>query len=40
MTPEQLKLVQQLAEVGDVTVVKRGIWGLINDISEMDWKAI
>ena len=40
MTPEQLKLVQQLAELGDVTVVKRGISGLINAISEMDCKAI
>ena len=40
MTPEQLKLVQQLAELGDVTIVKRGISGLINAISEMDCKAI
>ena len=40
MTPEQLKLVQQLAELGDVTVVKRGLSGLINAISEMDCKAI
>ena len=40
MTPEQLKLIQQLAELGDVTVVKRGISGLINAISEMDIKAL
>jgi len=40
MTPEQLKLIQQLAELGDVTVVKRGISRLINAISEMDCKAI
>ena len=40
MTPEQLKLIQQLAELGDVTIVKRGISGLINAISEMDCKAI
>lgn len=40
MTPEQLKLVQQLAELGDVTIVKRGTSSLINAISEMDCKAI
>ena len=40
MTPEQLKLIQQLAELGDVTIVKRDISGLINAISEMDCKAI
>ena len=40
MTPEQLKLIQQLAELGDVTIVKRGTSGLINAISEMDIKAL
>ena len=40
MTPEQLKLVQQLAELGDVTIVKRGTSGFIIAISEMDCKAI
>ena len=40
MTPEQLKLIQQLAELGDVTIVKRGTSSLINAISEMDCKAI
>ncbi|OYX83789.1 MAG: hypothetical protein B7Y83_10325 [Flavobacteriales bacterium 32-34-25] len=40
MTPEQLKLVQQLAELGDVTIVKRGTLSLVNAISEMDSKAL
>lgn len=40
MTPEQLKLIQQLAELGDVTIVNRGLSCLINAISEMDSKAL
>ena len=40
MTPEQLKLIQQLAQLGDVTIVKRGTSSLINAISEMDCRAI
>lgn len=40
MTPEQLKLIQQLAELGDVTFVKGGVRSLVNAISEMDSKAI
>ena len=40
MTPEQLKLIRQLAQLGDVTIVKRGTSSLINAISEMDCKAI
>ena len=40
MTPEQLKLIKQLAQLGDVTIVKRGTSSLINAISEMDCKAI
>lgn len=40
MTPEQLKLIKQLAQLGDVTIVKRGTSSVINAISEMDSKAI
>ncbi|MFV8369492.1 hypothetical protein [Flavobacterium sp. LB2R40] len=40
MTPEQLKLIQQLAELGDVTYVKRGVTSLVNAISEMNSKAL
>lgn len=40
MTPEQLKLIQQLAELGDVTIVKRGVTSLVNAISEMDIKGL
>jgi hypothetical protein len=40
MTPEQLKLVHLLAELGDVTIVKRGTSSLINAISEMNSKAL
>ena len=40
MTPEQLKLVQLLAELGDVTIVKRGTSSLIKAISEMNSKAL
>jgi hypothetical protein len=40
MTPEQLKLIQQLAALGDVTYVKRGVSSLINAISEMNSKAL
>ena len=40
MTPEQLKLIQQLAELGDVTIVNRGVTNLVNAISELDSKAL
>ena len=40
MTPEQLKLIQQLAELGDVTIVNRGVTNLVNAISDMDSKAL
>ena len=40
MTPEQLKLIQQLSELGDVTIVKRGVTSLVSAISEMDIKAL
>lgn len=40
MTPEQLKLIQQLSKLGDVTIVKRDKTNLINAISEMDSKEI
>jgi hypothetical protein len=40
MTPEQLKLIKQLAELGDVTIVKRGKSSLINSISEMNSTAL
>ncbi|OYX85423.1 MAG: hypothetical protein B7Y83_04825 [Flavobacteriales bacterium 32-34-25] len=40
MTPEQLKLIKQLAQLGDVTIVKRGTSSLINAISEMDSKTL
>ena len=40
MTAEQLKLMQQLSELGDVTIVKRGVTSLVNAISEMDIKAL
>lgn len=40
MTPEQLKLIQQLSELGHVTIVKRGVTSLVNAISEMDIKAL
>ena len=40
MTPEQLKLIQQLSEIGDVTIVKRSKTNLVSAISEMDIKAL
>ena len=40
MTPEQLKLVQQLSEIGEVTYVKRGITSLIKAITSMDTNAL
>lgn len=40
MTPEQLKLLQQLSELGDVTIVKRSKTNLVSAISEMDIKAL
>ena len=40
MTPEQLELIQQLAELGDVTIVNRGVASLVNAISEMNLKAL
>jgi len=40
MTPEQLKLIKQLAQLGDVTIVKRSTSSLINAISEMNSKAL
>lgn len=40
MTPEQLKLVLLLAELGDVAIVKRSTSSLINAISEMNSKAL
>ena len=40
MTLEQLKLIKQLAELGDVTIVKRGVTSLANAISEMDIKGL
>ena len=40
MTPEQLKLIRQLAEMGDVTIINRGVTSLVNAISEMDSKAL
>ncbi len=40
MTPEQLKLLQQLAELGDVFIVKRGKTNLINAISSMNMKEL
>ena len=40
MTPEQLKLIQQLAELGDITIVKRGVTSLVNAISEMNSKVL
>jgi hypothetical protein len=40
MTPKQLKLIQQLSELGDVTIVSRGLSCFINAISEMDSKAL
>jgi hypothetical protein len=40
MTPEQLKLLQQLAELGDVFIVKRGKTYLINAISSMNSKEL
>ena len=40
MTPEQLKLIKQLAQLGDVTLVKKGKSRLINAISEMNSKAL
>ena len=33
MTPEQLKLIQQLSELGDVNIVNRGVSNLVNAIS-------
>jgi hypothetical protein len=40
MTPEQLKLLQQLSEIGEVTYVKRGVTSLIKAISSMDKDAL
>ena len=40
MTPEQLKLIKQLAQLGDVTIVKRGTSSLIKAVSEMNSKAL
>jgi hypothetical protein len=40
MTPQQLKLIQQLAELVEVTTVNRGVINLVNAISEMDSKAL
>lgn len=40
MTPEQLKLLQQLSELGDVTIVKRSKTNLVSAISEMNIKAL
>jgi hypothetical protein len=40
MTPEQLQLIQQLAELGDVTIVNSGVTNLVNAISEMDSNAL
>lgn len=40
MNSEQLKLLKQLAELGDVTIVKRGVTSLVNAISEMNSKAL
>ena len=40
MTPEQLKLIQQLLELGDVTIIKRGVTSLFKAISRMDSKAL
>jgi hypothetical protein len=40
MNSEQLKLIKQLAELGDVTIVNRGVTNLVNAISEMDSKAL
>jgi hypothetical protein len=38
MTQEQLKLIQQLSELGDVTILNRGITSLVNAISVTDNK--
>jgi hypothetical protein len=40
MTPEQLKLLQQLAELGDVTYFKRNRETIVKAISNMDMKAL
>ena len=40
MNSEKLKLLLQLSELGDVTIVKRGVASLVKAISEMDCKAI
>ena len=40
MNSEQQKIIQQLAELGDVTFVKRGVTSLVNAISEMDSKSL
>jgi hypothetical protein len=40
MTTEQLKLIQQLSELGDVIIVNRGVTNLVNAISEMNLQAL
>ena len=40
MTPGQLKLIQQLSELSNVTIVKKGVTSLVNAISEMDFEAM
>lgn len=40
MTPEELRLIQKLAELGDITKVKKAASSFINAISEMNSKAI
>lgn len=40
MTPEQLKLMKQLAQLGDVTIVNGVVTNLVNAISGMDIKAL
>jgi len=40
MTPEQLKLLQRLSELGEVTIVKRSATSLVTAISEMNSKAL
>lgn len=40
MTPEQQKLIKLLAEIGDVTIIKRSVETLIEAISQMDSDAL
>ena len=40
MSPEQLKLMKQLSQLGDVTIVNGEVTSLVNAISEMDIKAL